>query len=282
MPHASPPDDYLPHEDLHGKRVLITGGTRGLGAATAARLRQSGATVLVTARTVPPAEAAHPFFVSADLSTASGIETVARHVRDHLGGLDILIHNVGGTLATGGFADLDDQQWATSLDTVLMAAVRLDRTFVPDMLAAGYGVVLHITTIQRRMPLTNVRLDMLAGGLPQNSITLSAAKAALTAYSKGLAAEVAPGGVRVNTIAPGFIRTPATEELADHLARATGTDQATVLQQIADALYPAGMPLGRPVTTAEVAELIAFLCSDRAPSIIGAEHVIDGGTLPTI
>ncbi|WP_217574175.1 SDR family oxidoreductase [Streptomyces sp. GbtcB7] len=282
MTHASPLSDHIPDENLRGKRVLVTGGTQGLGAAIAERLSRAGATVLVTARTAPPSDAAHPVFVSADLSTVSGIETVVDHVRHHLGGLDVLIHNVGASLTQGGFADVDDQQWTKILDIALMAAVRLDRALVPGMVAAGHGVVLHVTTIQRGMPLTNVRLGAVGGDTPQNSIALSAAKAALTVYSKGLASEVAPAGVRVNSVAPGLILTPATEEVADRLAHDAGTDRATVLRQIADALYPGGIPLGRPVTTAEVAELVAFLSSDRASGIAGAEHVIDGGTLPTV
>jgi NAD(P)-dependent dehydrogenase (short-subunit alcohol dehydrogenase family) len=286
-PTTPAPGDHLPDEDLRGKRVLVTGGTQGLGAATATRLSRSGATVLVTARTAPrpeavPSDAAHPLFVQADLSTVSGIETVVGEVHRRLGGLDVLVHNVGATVADGGFADADDRQWSSTLDIALMAAVRLDRALVPGMLAAGQGVVLHITSIHRSMPLTNLRFGAGGGSKPQNSIALSAAKAALTAYSKGLASEVAPGGVRVNTIAPGFIQTPTLEETADHLARETGTDRTTVLDQIAHAVYPAGIPLGRPVTTAEIAELIAFLSSDRVPAIVGTEIVIDGGALPTI
>ncbi|WP_369228376.1 oxidoreductase [Streptomyces sp. R39] len=269
---------------MRGKRVLVTGGTQGLGAATAVRLIRAGATVLVTARTAPkpdaaPSEEAQPLFVQADLSTVSGVETVVREVHQRLGGLDVLVTNVGATVVDGGFADADDRQWSSILDIALMAAVRLDRALVPGMLAAGRGVVLYITSIHRNMPLTNLRAG---GDKTQNSIVLSAAKAALTAYSKGLANEVASGGVRVNTIAPGFILTPALEETADRLAHEAGTDRTTVLGQIANAVYPGGIPLGRGVTTGEIAELVAFLSSDRAPAIIGTELVIDGGALPVI
>ncbi|WP_326725791.1 SDR family oxidoreductase [Streptomyces sp. NBC_00243] len=286
-PTTPAPGERLPNEDLRGKRVLVTGGTQGLGAATAARLIRAGATVLVTARTAPkpnaaPSDEAQPLFVQADLSTVSGVETVVREVHQRLGGLDVLVHNVGATVADGGFADADDRQWSSILDIALMAAVRLDRALVPGMLAAGRGVVLYITSIHRNMPLTNLRVGVAGGDQTQNSIVLSAAKAALTAYSKGLANEVAPGGVRVNTIAPGFILTPALEETADRLAHEAGTDRTTVLEQIAHAVYPGGIPLGRGVTTGEIAELVAFLSSDRAPAIIGTELVIDGGALPVI
>ncbi|RMB83416.1 SDR family oxidoreductase [Streptomyces shenzhenensis] len=274
-------NDRTAGESLDGRRVLVTGGTQGLGAHIVARLARAGATVMTTARTEPDELRNPELFVAADLSTAAGIETVVSHVVEHLGGVDVLINNVGAGLTEGGFADIDDSQWARTLDTALLAAVRLDRALVPGMIAAGRGVVVHVTTIQRRMPLTNVRL----GGLddsPQNSIALTAAKAALTAYSKGLATEVAPRGVRVNTVAPGFIQKPAIEQVADQVAAATDSDRTTVLRQFAHALVPGGIPLGRPVTTEEIAELIAFLVSDRAPSIIGSEYVIDGGTLPVI
>lgn len=188
-------------ESLEGRRALVTGGTRGTGAAVARRLAQAGATVLVTARSRPD-EVEEKTFIAADLSTAEGTAHVAAEVDARTGGVDVLVNNLGGSAApAGGFAALGDDDWARELNVNLLAAVRLDRVLLPHMIAMGKGAIVHVTSIQRRMPLWN------------GTLAYAAAKAALTTYSKGLANEVAPRGVRVNTVSPGFVQTSA----ADHL-----------------------------------------------------------------
>src|SRR5713101_8072047 len=143
--------DYL---ELQGKRALVTGGTKGIGEAVVAALRDAGATVLTTARSQPGHLAHADQFVTADVSTADGCALVAQAVRDRLGGLDILVHVVGGSSApAGGFAVLDDREWHRALDLNLFPAVRLDRALLPAMLDRGTGVIVHVTSIQRQMPL---------------------------------------------------------------------------------------------------------------------------------
>src|SRR5882724_11471777 len=139
--------------ELEGKRALVTGGTKGVGAAVVTALREAGARVLTTARKCPE-QVSEAEFVAADVSTAEGCATVAAAVRKELGGIDILVHVVGGSTApAGGFAVLDEGEWQKELNLNLFPAVRLDRALVPAMVARGSGVVIHVTSIQRQMPL---------------------------------------------------------------------------------------------------------------------------------
>lgn len=252
---------------LQDKRVLITSGTRGAGAATVALFRELGARVLTTARSRPP-ELPEAMFVAADLATAHGCAELAAAARARLGEIDVLVHMLGGSGSpAGGFAALGDAEWARELDLNLMPAVRLDRALVPAMAARGRGVVIHVTSIQRALP------------LPEATTAYAAAKAALSTYSKSLSKEVAPRGVRVLRVSPGWIETEAALRLTERVAKDAGVDREGGRQIVMKAL--GGIPIGRPAKPEEVANLIAFLASDRADAITGSEHVIDGGTIPT-
>ncbi|CAH0219671.1 SDR family oxidoreductase [Roseomonas sp. CECT 9278] len=255
--------------DFDGARVLVTGASRGIGLATAQRLRAGGATVLAASRSAPAGGADGLVVVAADLTTAEGCASVAQAVRARLGGIDVLVHALGGSGApAGGFAALDDATWTRELDLNLFPAVRLDRALLPLMLAQGSGVIVHVTSIQAQSPVFEATLGY------------AAAKAALTNYSKGLSKEVSPKGVRVLRVSPGWTETEASVALVARLASEAGSDHATARAGLMEAI--GGIPLGRPNTPGEVAEAIAFLASTRAASITGAELRIDGGSLPVI
>jgi NAD(P)-dependent dehydrogenase (short-subunit alcohol dehydrogenase family) len=250
-------------------RALVTGGTKGVGAAVVETLHGAGVQVIATARSAPSRPIEGVRFLAADLSTAEGASAVAKSVLEQLGGIDILVNVLGASTAPGGgFAALDDTEWSTALNQNLMPAVRLDRALLASMIAQGSGVIIHVTSIQRLLP------------LPESTIAYAAAKAALSTYSKALSKEVAPKGIRVIRVSPGWVETEAAVAMAERLAAHSGTDYEGGKQIIMRSL--GGIPLGRPAKPKEVADLIAFLVSPRAASITGTEYVIDGGTVPTV
>jgi NAD(P)-dependent dehydrogenase (short-subunit alcohol dehydrogenase family) len=250
--------------EFKDRSALITGGTRGIGKGIADRLRAGGAEVLVAARSVPAGEAVDDVVV-ADVGTADGIATLAAAALDRLGGVDILVHNVGGSGQYDGSAvTLTDDDWQSALDHNLLAAVRLDREIVPGMVERGSGAIIHVTSIQRRAPLPT-------------SVPYAAAKAALTNYSKALSNELAPKGIRVNAVCPGFIETEAARAMVEEIAQLNGIGLDEARGKIVESI--GGIPLGAPGSAADVGELVAFLVSDRAAYITGSEYVIDGGSV---
>lgn len=254
--------------EFAGKRVLVSGGTKGLGRATVERFLAGGARVITAARAIKDTIDGVDY-VQADLTTPDGGAALAREALERLGGIDILAHVVGGSASpAGGFTALTDEHWLTELNFNLLATVRLDRLLIPQMVERGDGVVVHVTSIQSVLP------------LPDSTTGYAAAKAALRTYSKSISKELGPKGVRVNAVSPGWIMTDATGDFLSVLQAANGGTIEDARRSVLDAL--GGIPIGRGAEPEEVADLIAYLAADRAAAIHGAEFVIDGGTIRTV
>ncbi|WP_234572511.1 SDR family oxidoreductase [Rhodohalobacter sp. 614A] len=257
------------NNELASKIALVTGGTKGAGKAIAERLSAAGATVIITARNAPETSNENLHFISADLSHHTGTQKVVNEVLQQFGRLDILINNLGGSETKGGgYAVLSDQDWEESLRVNLLAPVRLDRGFLPKMLAQKSGVIIHIASIQGKLPLYD------------STLPYAAAKAGLINYSKSLSNEVSPQGIRVLTVSPGWIMTTSSTKMMERIAESSNTSIEEARKSVMEAL--GGIPFGRPAEPEEVAELIGFLVSPRANYLTGTEYVIDGGTIPTI
>lgn len=253
--------------ELKSKIALVTGGTKGIGRAIAERLSQAGAKVIVSARNNP--EEAHPehYFIAADATNPDHVAKLVQEINENFGGVDILIDNIGGlTTPGGGFSTLTDEHWENELQLNLLSTIRLDKALLPKMLEKKNGVIIHISSVAGLQPLWNLNL------------AYAVSKAALNMYSKALATELAPQGIRVLTVSPGATKTPPMEKFIADYASASGIAVEDAIQQLMSAT--GGIPMGRMAEPQEVAELIAFLVSDRAAYLTGSNYAINGGSLP--
>ncbi|MES9606822.1 oxidoreductase [Actinomadura sp. NPDC000929] len=255
----------ITEEGLGGLRVLVTGGSRGLGQATVRRFAAAGATVLAASRSRPK-EGDGATFIPADLSTEEGAAELGRRVVDLVGGVDVLVNNAGAASAPAPTLTRSEESWRADLEMNLLSAVRLDRALVPGMVERGSGVVVHVSSIASRLP-------------QRTEASYAAAKAALNAYSRELATEVGEHGVRVVCVLPGFVVTDGAAAHLQHMADQRGVGPNEIERQIVDDLK---VPMGRAGDPEDVAELIAFLASRRAKWLTGAQFRVDGGIIPTV
>jgi NAD(P)-dependent dehydrogenase (short-subunit alcohol dehydrogenase family) len=257
---------------LGDKVAVVTGASKGIGLAVARAFAEEGAKVVAGSRSASEGlkglAGRYPLVhVAVDLGAAEGPEKLVGRAVETFGGVDVLVNNVGAfEPRLEGFAAITDEDWRRTFEINFMSAVRTSRAVLPGMVERGGGSIVNVSSINARLPLSFVA-------------DYSAAKAALTNLSKLLAEEFGPRGVRVNTVSPGPVRTPAWEEeggFGDRLAKAVGGDRSGFLKE-----FPreAGISLGRMGTPEEVATVVLFLASERASWITGSDYVADGGAL---
>jgi NAD(P)-dependent dehydrogenase (short-subunit alcohol dehydrogenase family) len=238
--------------ELAGKKAVVTGGSRGIGAAIVRQFLAAGAEVLTTARSATGGVPEGASFVAADARTNSGAEAIATAARETLGRVDILVHNVGGARPHTGALAIPDEAWQDALDWNFLSSVRLDALLAPGMRDRRTGAIVHVSSAA-----------VVTSAPP--FLHYTTAKAALENYSRGLAAELAPSGVRVNTVSPGRTDTPGGVATRDLWARLgmPGAQDTT--------------PLGRDGHPDDIAHAVLYLVSDRAAFVTGSKIQIDGG-----
>jgi NAD(P)-dependent dehydrogenase (short-subunit alcohol dehydrogenase family) len=250
-------------QELAGKRALVTGGSRGIGAAIVRQLLDTGAEVLTTARSATSTVPEGAAFVEADVRTQAGSEALAAAARDVLGGVDILVHNAGGARPHEGASAIPDEEWQGALDLNYLASVRLDSLLVPGMREQRSGTIVHVSSAAVLTPVGPF-------------LHYTAAKAALENYSRGLALELAPLGIRVNTVSPGRVATPGGEATREQWAEVSARMGAAPAETNAGDTPP----LGRDGQSDDIAHAVLFFVSDRASWLTGRNLVVDGGEFP--
>lgn len=256
------------YDSLKGKIALVTGGTKGIGKSIAEKLSASGATVVITARTKASDNSNSHHFIAADLTQADSAEKTAKQILEKYGRVDIIVNNAGANLSPGGgFNTLEDEHWLKDWELNFMSVVRMNKALLPTMLEQKEGVIINISTGAAKQPIWDM------------TMSYSSAKAALNAYSKALAHELGPKGIRVNVVSPGVVRTPLMNEFVENIAKSSGSSFEEAFQSIIDTV---GVPLGRMSEPEEIANTVAFLASSEAKYITGANISVDGGSSPTV
>jgi 3-oxoacyl-[acyl-carrier protein] reductase len=253
---------------LKGKTVLVTGGSKGIGRATARAMAAEGARVMICSRSAPALEEAAGAIrretgqaveiVTTDLSRLEGVESAAAAAVQRLGRLDVLVNNAGA-IKGGDFLAIPDDEWMTGWSLKLLGYIRMARAVLPQMRTQGGGRIVNVVGMAARNPATTYMM----GG---------AANAALINFTKALADLGAPSNILVTAVSPGPVKTDRWDSLQRQQAAAAGKDLETFVKE-----QNGNFPLGRIALPEEVADLVCFLASDRASFLTGIAITVDGG-----
>ena len=255
---------------LTDKVCVVTGASRGIGLATARRLTEEGARVLMVARDAVALEAAATEIgadhLACDVTDPEADECIVATCAEQMGGIDVLVNNAGTTFARS-IEDLTDADWLSQYELHVMAPMRLMRAAAPRMAAAGSGRIVNVCSSAGKRP-------------SLNNAAYSVTKAAQLSLSRVFADSYAKDGVLVNAVAPGPVATELWMDeggMADQTAAARGMTRAEAIAAQEDKV-----PLGRFATPQEVADVIVFLCSASASTVTGAAWSADGGAVSII
>ena len=253
--------------------ALVCGSSSGLGYAIARALAAEGCRVALNGRDAARLDAAVQQLraesdaevrgFAADVSVPAEAEDLVRRTEAELGAVDILLCNAGGPPATT-FAQADADVWLRAMELNLLSTIHLCRAAVPAMRARRWGRVLCLTSVAAKQPLGDLILS-------------TTGRAGILGFAKALADEVAPDGVTVNVLCPGYMRTERSIELMEHRARTSGEPLATVQARLGSAI-----PMQRMGEPAELAAVTAFLASGPASYVTGTVLQVDGGFIRSI
>jgi NAD(P)-dependent dehydrogenase (short-subunit alcohol dehydrogenase family) len=261
---------------IEGRTALVTGGDSGIGWETARMLLAEGATVVLSdrdpdelARAAERLEAPEGrlHHVAADVTSLADLEALRDRVHELVGPIDILVQSSGVTGAQGLFHEIDDQGWLDTLEVDLLGPVRLARTFIDD-LRRGWGRLVFLTSEDATQPY-------------DDELPYCAAKAGVLSFAKGLSRSYATDGLLVNCVSPAFIHTPMTDAMMQKRSEELGVSFDEAIESFLDEERPY-MELKRRGEPEEVAAVIAFLCSERASFVNGAEYRVDSGSVATL
>ncbi|MHB8581563.1 MAG: SDR family oxidoreductase [Ignavibacteriaceae bacterium] len=258
---------------IKGKVALVTASSKGIGKAVAENLASEGCIVAIcsrdkeeltnTASDIKRKFNVEPFWAVCDLNKQKDIENTVESVTTQFGRIDILVNNCGGPLA-GNFRDLNDSNWQSAFEQVLLSAVRFCNLVVPDMMLREWGRVINITSMTVLQPADNLMLS--------NSL-----RTGLIGFAKSLSNEVAKYNITVNNIAPGYTLTNRLYDLAVHSGKMSGKSHEEILAEMAKEI-----PMNRLASPDEIASSALFLASKQASYITGNTIHVDGGLIKGI